>query len=239
MSTQIENPGMPCGTTLWLGVEETTQLFSVLLQSHMTMNELLLAVITYAYVKWSGQPYLYITTNDPGRTLLEHVDVSRTIAFLNINKIFCLQAKEEAFLDVLASVQDQIQRMPTQGYGWELLNLYGDPSRVPPRILATRTANVNLVYFGVVSTNQVNADDDLWKPSYYYQDSVLPKADLTVADLQGQEENFLGIGCQSMVLHNRWKIALQYHKNIYQREDIEEFAEICMQAIQEFYRNYL
>jgi non-ribosomal peptide synthase protein (TIGR01720 family) len=96
----------------------------------LNAKEAILAAVAQAVIGWAGGRWMQITSFEAKGDVLftaEHIDISRTVGWFTLSRLLVLQRSEQD--DPLARLRDirqQIERIPSKGFGPSLLTWGND-----------------------------------------------------------------------------------------------------------------
>jgi len=180
---------------------------------HTQINDVLLAALAQAFVRWTGEPYLLLDLEGHGRDwVLEGIDLSRTVGWLTA--VFPVLLRIDDTDDpgrTLASVKEQLRRVPGQGIGYGVLR-YLDAPEITRELASLPQAEVLFNYLG-------RLDQALPVDTGF---TMARESAGSVVDPAGRRRYLLEVN--GHVLTGRLHMTWTYGQAIHRRETIERLA---------------
>ncbi|HYH97666.1 non-ribosomal peptide synthetase [Hyalangium sp.] len=136
-----------------LSEEETEALLRQVPQvSGARVEELLLTALVHALTEWTGSSAALVDRETHGRELIfEDLDVSRTVGwFTALHPVVLTRDKSSGWGEALASIQEQLRRVPLHGLAYGLLRYLRGDAGLTSRLAALPKAQVSFDYLGQV-----------------------------------------------------------------------------------------
>jgi amino acid adenylation domain-containing protein/non-ribosomal peptide synthase protein (TIGR01720 family) len=193
------------------------------------VNDVLLAALTLAYSRWSGQSNLLLTLEGHGREeLFEDLDVSRTVGwFTSVYPVLLSTPQSESLNSgqnlghLLKEVKEQLRSIPERGVGYGVL-----------RYLGGETVQQQLSAFPKVqlSFNYLGQTDGFLKQNQ----SIFKPAQESPGAMQGEQRvrgHLIDVG--AIVYDSQLLVELTYSQSVHQPEHMESFLKQYQQALEE------
>jgi non-ribosomal peptide synthase protein (TIGR01720 family) len=204
-----------------LGPEETRALQQEVPQTyHAQPSDLLLTALAQTLTRWCGAAFLF-HSEGPGReTLLEGVELTRTVGwFAELFPTLLELKQDETPGQALKSVKEQLRQVPNWGTGYGLLRYLSDDAGLRERLRGFPRPEV-FVSFRPSSDN-ATAAHSLFE--------VVPRSVPSGADAQQARSYLLEIKVFDAggYLQSEWT----YSENVHRRETVEQLADDFLEAL--------
>ena len=139
--------------TVSLGTEETEALLrDVPKFQNLRINDVLLAALAQTFAGWTGSRSLLVDLESHGREEIgPDLDVSRTVGwFTSISPVWLDLSEAQSLAEVLATVKEQLRRIPNRGIGYGLLRYLDADNSSARQLRALPKAQVSFNYLGQV-----------------------------------------------------------------------------------------
>ena len=204
----------------WIDAETTRLLVSECPRAYgARLEELLLAALMSSFADWLAPGWLRIDLEGHGREgLVDGLDVARTIGWFTALHPLDLEVGATSFVDAVASVRGQVERVPNDGAGYGLLRYLGDAAT--REALSDRPrAEISFNYFGRL--DQVLDDrNELW---------IAPEPSGPSRSPRASRPHLIEVSAQIFgdVLSTDWGYSTGAHR----RETIEGRVEAFLDAV--------
>ncbi len=204
-----------------LNPEETRSLQHEVPQTyHAQLSDVLLTALAQTLTRWGGDALL-LHTEGPGReTLLEGVELTRTVGwFAELFPTLLSLKQDETPGQALRSAKEQLRQVPNWGTGYGLLRYLSDDESLREKLRSLPRPEV----FVSLRPAVVNAT-----PAHSPFE-VLPSPEPTEADAQRTRSHLLEIKVFDAGGHleSEWT----YSENVHRRETVERLAEEFLEAL--------
>jgi amino acid adenylation domain-containing protein/non-ribosomal peptide synthase protein (TIGR01720 family) len=204
-----------------LSAEETQTLLADVSQAkQIQMNDFLLAGLTLAFQRWTGQPKLLLALEGHGREdIIAGMDLTRTVGwFTTLFPVLLDLPETSAPNESLQSVKDQLGAIPNRGIGYGMLRYLGSEP-VQQQLRRIPTPEVGFNYLG---QRNKNARAETAKTS------TLPSA--------GSWQGETGLRTRVLVVtatinRGQLEIRLGFSGNLHRQETIAKLADDYLKAI--------
>ena len=134
-----------------LSKEETRALLQEVSSAHgAQLNEILLAALARASLRWTAESRLLLDVDGHGREdVVEGVDLSRTVGWFSALFPVLLECEPNADLKtVLQSVKASLRKVPNRGVGYGLLRYLSCRAAIGPALQTAPQAEICFTYLG-------------------------------------------------------------------------------------------
>lgn len=148
-------------TIVSLTVKETEALLHEVPKAYQTqINDVLLAALFEAFVKWTGSSELLLDLEGHGREPLSgNIDVTRTVGwFTSIFPVVLRSEPEISEGELLKSIKEQLRSVPNRGIGYGLLRYLSGDLELERRLSMQGPSEVSFNYLGQLSSAPANGD---------------------------------------------------------------------------------
>jgi non-ribosomal peptide synthase protein (TIGR01720 family) len=210
----------------YLTVEETQALLNATYSQggETAVRDTLLSAFAQVFTRWCGTRTLMFAMNHHGREpLFDDVDVSRTVGWLSVHPGILLQLPEsEQFVEIVQSVTTQMQAVPSQGLGYELLRYASRDTAVAQQLMNLPIPSVTFNYIGQRFQSQVSS---FFTPASesFGEESCLP-------NVWKSDIHFFRIDILNDRLHVYWL----YSESAYHHETIEMLTGQFLELLRQF-----
>ncbi|RKH23190.1 amino acid adenylation domain-containing protein, partial [Corallococcus sp. CA031C] len=204
-----------------LEAEETRALLQEVPAAYRAhINDVLLAALTHALTRWTGQDRVRINLEGHGREeLFADADISRTVGWFTTVYPVLLEAPAGGSLgDGLRSVRDTLRRLPNKGLGYGLLRYLGDGAEAA-KLKAASPAQVAFNYLG--QFDAMAAGESMFG---------LAKEPAGPGQGQGGLRTAL-LELNGLVINGRLELSWTYSANVHERSTVEALAESFLGAL--------
>ncbi len=205
-----------------LSPEETDVMLKTVAEKYNTkIDEILLAALSRAFLRWSGENTLFLHREGHGREpLFDDVDLSRTVgwftslypAAINISGLY----KTE---EIILSVKEQLRRIPANGIAFGLLKYLSKDRQLKDRLSAIPTPSISFNYLGRFGQgfpeNFPAALSDYSTARERSPDAIRPH----ILDVSGS------------VINQQLKIQLTFSTNLHKAETIRHLSGLFSEEI--------
>ncbi|MCI0731616.1 MAG: condensation domain-containing protein, partial [Chloroflexi bacterium] len=209
--------------TVWLSAEETKLLLRDAPRAYQTQtNELLLAALTQALNRQTGQRRLRLDLEGHGREdLFDGVDISRTVGWFTTIFPVSLETPDPTSPDqTIKAVKEQLRRIPARGLGYGLLRSLSQNESISHKLKQLPVADVLFNYLGHFDQNL--AISDLF--------GLAQEAAGPMRSLRGQRPYLLEV--VGSLVNGRLRMDWIYSQDVHRRTTIEGLAQAFVEALQ-------
>jgi amino acid adenylation domain-containing protein/non-ribosomal peptide synthase protein (TIGR01720 family) len=208
---------------LSLSSEETRALLQDVREVYgAEVNEVLLAALARALIRWTGGDAVLVELEGHGREeVMEGVDVSRTVGwFTSIFPVLLSLRPGEGVVETLKRIKEQLRRVPAKGIGFGILRYLGrDREGLAPRTWPR--AQVSFNYLG--QFDQVLSGNGFFR---------------LCDEFRGPERNPLGarthwLSIDGGVLGGRLHLDWRYSGNLHRQDTIRSVSEEFTEGLRE------
>ena len=195
-----------------LGTKETEALVTALPQRFRSgVQEILLAGVSSALRRWSGQDSLLLNLESHGRQGVEgELDITRTVGwFTSIFPVILNLEEVTSTLDALRAVKEQMREVPQGGASFGRLRYGCDDEAVRRSLSSLPTADVVFNYLGRFDT------------LLRQEGPVVPIHGSAGPNRHPQNRRPFLLEVNAWVADGRLEVALSYSRNVHRRETAE------------------
>ena len=188
------------------------------------VEEILLAALSGAFARWSGQLRVLVDLEGHGRESLfeEHVDVSRTVGwFTTVYPVLLDRRGVASAAEGLKKTKELLRGIPNKGFGYGLLRYLSQDSSVRERLASVPAAQVSFNYLG--QFDQVAQGDTVFAPA---AESAGPDRDPA-----GRRNYVLDV--TGSVAGGVLRVNFTYSENLHKRDSVEALAKAFLQELRE------
>lgn len=134
-----------------LSKEQTRALLQEVTPAHdAQVNEILLAALAQACLRWTGESSLLLDVDGHGREeVVENVDFSRTVGWFSALFPVLLECEPDAGTEtILQSVKVKLRSVPKRGIGYGLLRYMNGRAEIGPALKTAPQAGICFTYLG-------------------------------------------------------------------------------------------
>jgi non-ribosomal peptide synthase protein (TIGR01720 family) len=207
---------------LTLSTEETEALLRQVPEAAgARVEELLLSALVHALTEWTGSSVALIDRETHGRELVfEDLDVSRTVGwFTALHPVVLTRDRSGGWGEALASIQDQLRRVPLHGLPYGLLRYLRGEEELASRLAALPKAQVSFDYLGQA--------DGVVRGSRWFQWSHEPAG--TTRSPHGHRRDLLEV--LGIVADGQLRILWIYSEAVHRPETVERLAASFSEAL--------
>jgi len=217
--------------TLSLPTKDTRALLQKVLKAKDTrINDVLLTALGRILSQWTGEQSFLIEMEGHGREdIFDDIDLSRTIGwFTTIFPVLLKVDQGDDLENQLASVTEQLQRIPQNGFGYGLLRYFSQDASVKAQVEKLPEPEVNFNYLG--QFDQLPEGEQV--PFRVATESV----GLEQSPSATRSALLYVVGIVSGgQLHIRWL----YSNNVHRRSTIEKLAKNYMKELRRLISEFL
>ncbi|MGF9909648.1 non-ribosomal peptide synthase/polyketide synthase [Brevibacillus porteri] len=210
--------------TFSLHAGETRALLQETLSPYrLKINDVLLAALTKAMHRWTGQQTLSFHLEGHGREdILEGADLSRTVGwFTSMYPVQLTLDQSKPWSELLKAVKEQLRAIPQNGVGFGILHYLSQDDELKEQLKSRRKPEISFNYLGqfdqVVSSNAKFGMAAESRGSNLAPDSI--RAHL--------------IDVNSVISGEQLHITWFYNENIHEKSTVEAVARDYMDALRE------
>ncbi len=197
-----------------LSAEETEAL---LRRTSARVDEVLLTALVHALTEWTGGAAALIDLESHGReAIFEDLDVSRTVGWFTALHPVVLTRK-----GTLASIQEQLRRVPRRGLPYGLLRYMRSDAELASRLAALPEAQISFDYLGQV--------DAVVRGSRWFQWSQ--ESTGTTRSPRGQRRDLIEV--LAIIAEGRLRVTWVYSEAVHRPETLKRLARSFSEALQE------
>lgn len=207
-----------------LDSENTNLLIKEVPKTYNTqINDILLTSLLTSYRKWSKKEKLFINLEGHGREEIPGTaDISRTVGwFTSIFPVLLDSAVSDDKGDIIKSVKETLRRNPDGGISYGMLRYISEDALIKSEMLKIPEPEIVFNYLGQI--NKIINGDQEWKLG----DRLI----VLSRNENGKRKHKLEIN--SVLSDNCLKLDFTYSKNIFNKETIENFAQIYITELKE------
>lgn len=204
-----------------------TLLRETLALCHAQINEILLTALVQAFLRWTGEPALYLNMESHGREdLFDDVDLSRTVGWFTAEYPLYLRIDtSKSIIENVSSIQQQLNNVPQRGFHYAIFRyLVADPE-VRQKLGEQRAPEVSFNYLG--QFDQLFTDGatfELAEESTGFNRSPLETRQFMI-DINGA------------IAGNCLEFSFEYSETLHSRKTIESLAGSFLEALQTIIRS--
>ncbi|HBZ82358.1 non-ribosomal peptide synthase/polyketide synthase [Brevibacillus parabrevis] len=209
---------------LSLNAEETRALLQDTLSPYrLQINDVLLAALTKALHRWTGEQTVAIHLEGHGREeLIEGADLSRTVGwFTSLYPVQLSVDPTKPWGDTLKAVKEQLRSIPNKGVGYGILRYLSEDAELQKRLAEKAQAEISFNYLG------------------QFDQAVVPESKFGMA----QEARGANVGQQAIRQHlldvnsviagEQLHVTWMYSENIHEEATIQQLAHNYLEALRE------
>jgi len=211
--------------SITLGFEETQTLLQEVTTAYRAqMDEVLLAALVQALVRWTGMRSLLVDLEANGRAVVfDEIDLSRTVGWFTTLAPILLEVGETSSPgEVLKQVKEHFRSFPNQGLGYGTLRYLCDDTLIAEKLHSLQKAEIVFLYLGQLE--QTLTEPDLFELSA--ESSGLTRS------LQGQRSHLLEV--DGVIEQGRLKVDWTYSENVHRRDTVEKLAQDFVAVLRSF-----
>jgi amino acid adenylation domain-containing protein/non-ribosomal peptide synthase protein (TIGR01720 family) len=212
-----------------LSREETNRLAKILpASSPYQVRDVLLAALLSAYAAWTGRRALLVDAIINGRTTtIADRDLSRTIGWLALCPRVLLRSERGApFEDVLETVYRQLNGLPSDGIGYQVLRHLGRDPLVKQQLERLPPAEIIFNYLGPLG-------DGAHHPALPIRVAPEFRGVAAIKEDAARTRHIL-LTCCAFVQQDQLHIALEYSQALHRRATIQQLVDGIAQTIRTF-----
>ncbi|HEY0735645.1 MAG TPA: amino acid adenylation domain-containing protein [Herpetosiphonaceae bacterium] len=187
------------------------------------INDLLLAALTLALARWTGQRQLLINLEGHGREeVMANIDLSRTVGwFTTLFPVLLTPGPALEAAATIKTIKEQLRAIPQRGIGYGVLRYLTDELVLRERLQAMPQPEISFNYFGQL--DQTLAEVPLFGSA---DEPIGP-----VVSPRSRRQHLLDINAS--VREGQLRIEWTYSQHHHSRETIAALAESLLAALRE------
>ncbi|HEX6291076.1 MAG TPA: amino acid adenylation domain-containing protein, partial [Herpetosiphonaceae bacterium] len=215
--------------TVALSMDETDSLLHEVPRAYQTqITDALLTALALTITRWSGGQSLLVDLEAHGReSIVDALDVSRTVGWLSSLFPVCLDPPHDDPGAALKAIKEQLRRIPQRGIGYGMLRYLHHDSQVRAQLGGLPQAELRFNYLGQMDAALTGA-------------ALLTPASESSGPAQsprGKRPYLLTIN--GGVMQNRLQITWTYGARLYRSATIERLAQSFIADLQAIIRHCL
>ncbi|QRN95171.1 non-ribosomal peptide synthase/polyketide synthase [Archangium violaceum] len=188
---------------------------AVSVERDIRINDLLLTALAESLTRWSGQRSLLVDLEDHGRDVLEHLDLSRTVGWINYLVPLLLEVEEgQGPVERLQAVREQLRAVPERGIGHGMLRYLCGDEELMGTLRALPQPRVLFNYRGGF-TEQSQPETTGFR--------VARESSGLSYSLRVVRRHLLMVNCR--ILRDKLHMDWVYSENVHRRSTVERLAE--------------